>query len=171
MFGLFESKEDKVIEKIQDLCELWKEDDTIKNVIGYLHELLKIHDIKGLEKKIFKTKVNLIKQHWVALNFQLVLGYVAKMDDIELYTNVRETFDLDSPRGQVANLINNNYAPIYGQIVSDFAWASLGEELIHKCFNVNKTIGVQDAFNEYHIQLNNFIKGQNLNYKNFFDSL
>ena len=170
--GLFKSKEEKVISKIQDLCEVWKDDKTIKNVILLLIGNIKLHKKDYYDqKKLGKKEILPVKKHWVALNFQLVLGCVAKKDDINLYQKIRDTFKLDNPKSEVGSLIINNYAPIYSRINSDFAWAFLAEELLYHCYDIPKEIGINDSFNKYHLELNDFIMMQHLNYKKYFDTI
>ena len=172
MFGLFKSKEEKVITQIQKFGEIWKDYVTIKNVILVFVGILKLHKENYYdEEKIVKKGILPIKKHWVALNLQLVLGLVAKKDDINLYQKIRETFEVDNPKSEIGSLVINNYAPIYARINSDFAWAFLGEELLYHCYNIPKEIGIDDAFNKYHLELNDFIMKQHLNYKKYFDTI
>lgn len=171
MFSFFKTKEDKVIKLLQDLCELCKNDDQVKNVIKYFYMILSKHKKNFDEKQFRNTDFKLFKEHWLALNIQLFIGSLAKTGDFNLYNDVRKKFGLDDNKKKVALFINSYYAPIYANINSESAWGLLAEELLFQCFYIEKEIGLSDAFNEYHLEINNFIFEQHLNFKKYFDEL
>lgn len=172
MFGLFETKEEKITNKLLNYIEHWKDPNTVKNLVKLLGwVLLNFKKDFDFDKEFKKIDTLKLVKHWTALNCQLFLGNLAKLGDFELYTEIRKKFKFDSEVKEVSNLINNNYAPIYSNINSDWGWALMAEEMIYHCWGIKKEIGINDAFNDFHKELNELVFKEHVIYKKFFEKL
>ena len=160
MFNFFKSEEQKIIDTINDICSDLKDDERVKNVAQYFYMILTNYKKSFDEKKFRQVEFMDLKEHWLALNFQLILGCIAKRGNFKIYNKVREVFKIDSNL-KVAKLINKNYAPLYANIRSDLDYAILAEELLFSCFQIPKEIDAKSVNNEYYEELSDFILKQN----------